>query len=84
MKQKYPNGTILKPTAKALRLHPNHFSPEDRFRVTGPASALWFKTTEWTDPFSKRRYKAGETIMAGDDDTGEIRRTQDSFVEEAK
>lgn len=81
---KYPIGTILKPTSKALRLHPNHFSTEDRFEVKGQDEARWFKTIEWTDPFSKRKYKAGETIMAGNDNTGYIRLVQDSFVTEDK
>lgn len=82
-KMKYPVGTILKRTPKALKRHPNHFAPEDRYEVTGPNEARWFKTVPYTDKFSKRKYKAGETIMAGDDDTGYIRLVQDSYVTKA-
>lgn len=38
-KRRYPRGTILKNTEKAIRLHPNHFSAGDRYRVTGPTTA---------------------------------------------
>lgn len=78
---KYSVGTILKPTSKALRKYPNDFSPEDRFQVTGKNKAVWFKTIKWIDPFSKKIYKAGEIIKAGDDNTNEIRLVQDSLVE---
>jgi hypothetical protein len=73
-KRRYPNGTILKCTRKALRKHPNHFSPDDRYRVTGDYEAEWYKVVDWTDQYSGRTYAAGTVI-----DT--IRKVHDSFVE---
>ena len=74
-KRRYPDGTILRNTSKAIRRHPNHFSCNDRYRVTGPQTAEWFKSEPWTDRFSGRTFAAGEIIQR------DTRVVHDSFVE---
>lgn len=75
-KRRYPDGTVLRNTVKAIRKHPNHFSPEDRYRVTGHWTAEWFKAVNWTDPMSGIEFVAGEVI-------DQIRCVHDSYVEPA-
>lgn len=75
MRRKYTDGSILKHTRKALRKHPNHFDATDRFRVTGPTTAEWFKSEDWRDPISGQLFKAGEVIQR------DTRVVHDCFVE---
>lgn len=71
-KRKYPDGTVLMPSRKALRLHPDVFTEYDRFLVTGVCTAVFFRTADSVE--LGRSYKAGEIIH------DHMRRVHDSYV----
>lgn len=75
MRRKYSDGTILRHTRKAMRGHSNHCTAIDRYRVTGPATAEWFKSEDWRDPISGQLFAAGEVIQR------DARVVHDCFVE---
>lgn len=76
-KCKYKNGTIIKYTKKALRLHPNEFCSDDRFIVTGKDCGFWFKIKDFYDKFANKTFVAGTLLDGGE----EVRIKFDCYVE---